>query len=232
MTRITPVYGLAVAGAGLLLSLVSSDASAAGCRPVYVDNLPAIPSQHVSHHTVGGPVLADDFIPTESGRVECADWIGSRAASDQWEITLHLNVDNNPAAPDAVPALTGGYKLFVQSAGMAIPGTNLFYYWAEFKSPLWYVEEGKSYWFSTANLLNGWTWATTDGIPEVGGQLHGGVSSVGSTPCPDGGPHCGAWTPFSPVENFAFSIYVPEPGTLALLGLGLAGFGVARRRRN
>ena len=32
-------------------------------------------------------------------------------------------------------------------------------------------------------------------------------------------------------ENFAFRLDVPEPGTFALIGLGLVGLGVMRRRR-
>jgi hypothetical protein len=32
------------------------------------------------------------------------------------------------------------------------------------------------------------------------------------------------------MDDFIFSEPVPEPATLALLGLGLAGFGVVRRR--
>jgi hypothetical protein len=55
---------------------------------------------------------------TASGKIECVEWYGSRATSDQWELTLHLNNDANPAAPDVNPALTGGFKIFVQSAGV------------------------------------------------------------------------------------------------------------------
>ena len=36
---------------------------------------------------------------------------------------------------------------------------------------------------------------------------------------------------FVNIDNLYFGTVVPEPGTLALLGIGLAGMGLARRRR-
>jgi hypothetical protein len=214
----------AMAAASVTLAVGAASASV-----VYLDS-PTGNSNFVSHHTVGGPVLADDFTAAGSGQIVQVDWWGAAAPSASWEITFHLNQDGNAAAPDAFPAQSGGYKLFVNSAGVLI-GNGIYRYTAAIGDLNWSVTSGTSYWFSAANFVNGWTWAISDGVPEVGSQAWTGVVSSGSTPCGDGGPHCGAWAAVDTAgSDFAFQITVPEPATVALLGLGLAGLAATRRR--
>lgn len=223
---------LAVAGA-----IGSAVVPTAFAGVVYQD-LPLLPpgngfSPIHSVHRVGGPVVADDWISAGTGHVVRAEWWGSRAASSTWELTLHFDAGGVPAAN---PPATGGFKCFVNSAGVDPENDGIFLFdsgtqckdeWQNFG-----VVTGGHYWFSAANLAEQWLWSTADGVPEVGGQTFGAQVSFGSAPCGDGGPHCGAWGPVftTPVDDLAFRIHVPEPGTLALLGIALGGLGWSRRR--
>lgn len=185
-------------------------------------------SGSTSHHAVGGPVLAEDFIPVASGRIHCIDWWGTQATSSSWELTLHFG--NFGPSPLAIPALTGGFKLFVNAVGDDSNHDGIFWYSVKIDDPDWSVFAGQHYWFSAANVDAGWQWALADGIPEVGGQLFNGVQSVGAVACPDGGPHCGPWVPQNN-EQYAFMLQVPEPAALSLVGAALFALAASRRRR-
>ncbi len=215
------------------LAIVGSELGPQDCSPImYLDRPLVSPdpgagfSNSISQHVAGGPVLADDFIPAASGQIHCVDWWGTQASSAQWELTLHQG-DFGPS-PLALPAITGGFKLFATAAGDDGDNNGIFWYHVKINDPDWVVTAGQHYWFSAANLDSDWHWAFADGVPEVGSQIYSGTQSLGSQTCPDGGPHCGAWVPQN--EQYAFALQIPEPDVLALFAIGMGAAGFVRRR--
>lgn len=221
---------------------LASQAAALAAAVTY-EHIPERTTDHVSVHRIGGPVLADDFDPAigAAGLVTFVEWWGSAAPSSLWEVTLHRGSGTVPAVPAAIPASTGGTKYFVAAAGTPVPpgpgvGPGLFHFSAALPGDFFVTQQPdltQDYWFSVANAENGWTWALAGAGPTVGDEHWHAVRSVGSAPCGDGGPHCGAWTEIEGFD-FAFRITVsevPAPASLALLGGGLAALVLGARRR-
>lgn len=208
---------------------------------IIYEHLPESLSTNVSHHTVGGPVLADDFDPRAAapgwngGGIVMAEWWGSAAASPSWELTFHFGTNPGFGQPQAFPAATGGFKFFVGSAGSDPDGDGIFYFSAAlpgtFVIPPGPTPAGSEFWFSPANAAPRWTWALAAATaPSIGAERWDGVVSTGSTPCPNAGPHCGAWTEIQG-RDFAFRLSaVPEPSTVALIGGALASLAFVRSR--
>ena len=197
--------------------------------PVY-EALPSSNSTFVSQHTVGGPVLADDFASSTSGLVSMVEWWGGRAASTSWEITFHNDAGGTPDTTFPTGVIT---QHIVNVTGTDLDGDGIFHYNALWNPMDMFITAGTDYWFSVANFDAGWTWANAF-APTVGSEQYNAMESTGIGP--DGGPHFGPWTAALDAAgaptDFAFRIsVVPEPGILALLGIGLAGIGFARKRK-
>ena len=188
--------------------------------PVY-EALPSSNSTFESHHTSGGPVLADDFTSSTSGYVNQVEWWGSAAASTSWEVTFH-----NDILGGGSPELSILSQHTFNVTGTDFDGDGIFHY-----SALWdpmdvFVTAGTDYWFSVANFAPDWTWANAF-APTVGSEQYDAMVSSEAL----GSPHFGPWETLAGTD-FAFRIStVPEPSILALLGIGLAGIGFARKRK-
>lgn len=201
---------------------------------VVFENLPtnlAVDTLTLSHHGVGGPVLADDFVPVDSGLVGKVEWWGSLAPSDNWELAFHTN---NAGQPNIDNAFSGAFvKYVVNALGVQDDPVhaNIWHYTAFLPAPLDLgLSAGTSYWFTVANFMDDWYWAEALSGPSVGSESFNSRQSLGSAPCGDGGPHCGDWKAVH--TDFAFRIdAVPEPSTYLMLGLGLLGVGLVRRGR-
>jgi hypothetical protein len=198
--------------------------------------LPGGNSAVVSAHSVVGPVLATDFIPSTGGPVVQIDWWGSApmtgiANNDSFEVTFHT------ASPLGVPAVTpptGGISQHFVTAPAVNTGTGVWLYSAAWAPMDVNLTAGTTYWFSVANASGGaWTWANPLlPSPETGGQSLNDVVSVGGPQAPVPGPHGGPWSAVFPNQNFAARIWVvPEPSAIVFVHCGIAALCFGKRRR-
>lgn len=187
---------------------------AASATTIIFEDLPTNDSLLQSHHAVGGPILADDFVPAAGGQITGIDWWGTAAQATDWEIAFHTNdpINNQPNLDS--PVTGAAVKYFVAAAGVADPGlpAGILHYHVD--GAFFGVQPGTEYWFTVANVAAGWNWADALSGPTVGSENFNAHSSVGNIAL-DGGPHGGPWT--DEHTDLAFRFSVPDGGNSGFL---------------
>ncbi len=200
-------------------ALTLSAAQVAKAELVVYQDLPTNDSQKQSFHNANGPILADDFVPSQGGFISRVDWWGTAAQSDQWELAFHTD-DPNTHQPNLDDVTIGSLKkVFVTAVGTAEPGlpAGLLHYSAT--GDFINVAGGTEYWLTVANSAAGWNWADALNGPTIGSENYNAHTATGPLAL-DGGPHGGPWTDVH--TDLAFSLSVPDGGmTAALLALAL-----------
>ena len=134
---------------GIVASALGFAVAANAQAGVIYEDLPTANSNFESHHTSGGPVLADDFSSAIGGRVTTVGWWGTRASSVLWELTFHTDKAGVPNVDD--PA-EGGFSQHnpVTASGVDPDGDGIFYYEALWSPRDVFILPNTSYWFSVA----------------------------------------------------------------------------------
>lgn len=209
---------------------------------------------YLSMHRTNGPIVADDF--RSDGRdIFGFHWWGSYFldAGQSQDPTVDRNVSfeisfhNDCPAGDSTCVQPGqsaytystpshDYTSVILQAeedffGFDGNGNAVYEYWALLPVP-WEEIAGNIYWvdfgwnagqFNTSVGDDVWGWHESD--------IHNLDSAVTTNIANSGNPHNGTWS-IIPGRDMAFEVItVPEPTSILLMGIGIAGLGFVRKRK-
>ena len=215
----------------------------------------------LSMHRSLGPVVADDFLSDGQELIGFHWWgsyfedTGQGAERDvSFEISFHENClagdptcNNGGPFPFSTPS-NGNYfsDIFTVEEdfyGTTSNGVDIYEYWVRvdpdfgpsFLGGTWETIVGETYWVDVAWDAGQFGTAVSDDVWGWAKANNGGVCILGcavqTAPGGPANPHIGPWIELT-TEDKAFEVVsVPEPTTLALMGIGLFGMAYRLRRK-
>jgi len=183
----------------------------------------------LSHSSSSGfnNFVADDFtLSSGANNVQDVHWWGTYTTDillDDFDILIYEDVDGSPTTPIGSSAIYAAHIGDVgrTDTGIDVVGLNVYEYWADI--PMFTATPDETYWLSIVNsngsIDSPWFWSFD--IP-IGIGANSVSTEFGTS-----------WINLG--DRYAFNltnkVQVPEPATLALFGIGLAGLGFARKKR-
>lgn len=197
---------------GLALACMSMAASAT----VLFQNAPGNSGGN-NNFTFGSTMGAEDFVLSSASTISAISFNAFHTPSRAQPTSISWSIRSGGALPGAI--LSSGTSAFSTIITNTLYGYNLTDYIMDIPD---------------MNVSAGSYWVTFHVNSGAGGDPHwtiasggNGISAINTN---------GTWTNNYPGGNMAFRIEgdvsrIPEPGSLALLGLGLAGLAVSRKSK-